>query len=237
MTVGDSRVGKSTVTKLLIDWFQVKVRKIKVYDHDNRGRLKAYESLVTIENLDFFGGCTDKILDDFTKNELDIIIVDMPGQYIDKLCQYIVASDLFDLLVAYQWKLTFLQPISHRIDCINYLRNMIKVATNNVNYVVVINHHFDPTFREYQQSMQGQLQIVGGTEIVLPALHRDHYEILERTGKPYSLACTDKSLYVVYRTYIYHWIKNFYNSILNNSTAIEYLGLKDENRTSFTRVF
>lgn len=237
MTVGDSRVGKSTVTKLLIDWFQVKVRKIKVYDHDNRGRLKAYESLVKIENLDFFGGGTDKILDDFTKNELDIIIVDMPGQYIDKLCQYIVASDLFDLLVAYQWKLTFLQPISHRIDCINYLRNLIKIATNNANYVVVINHHFDTTFREYQQSMQGQLQIVGGTEIVLPALHRDHYETLERTGKPYSLACTDKSLYVVYRTYIYHWIKNFYNSILNNSTAIEYLGLKDENRTSFTRVF
>lgn len=237
MTVGDSRVGKSTVTKLLIDWFQVQGRKIKVYDHDNRGRLKAYESLGSIENLDFFGGGTDKILDDFTKNELDIIIVDMPGQYIDKLCQYIVGSDLFDLLVAYQWKLTFLQPISHRIDCINYLKNLIKVATNNANYVVVKNHHFDTRFREYQQSMQGQLQIVGGTEIVLPALHRDHYETLERTGKPYSLACTDKSLYVVYRTYIYHWIKNFYNSILNNSTAIEYLGLKDENRTSFTRVF
>ena len=79
MTVGDSRVGKSTVTKLLIDWFQVQGRKNQVYDHDNRERLKAYENLVAIESLDFFNGGTDKILDDFIKNELDIIIVDMLG--------------------------------------------------------------------------------------------------------------------------------------------------------------
>lgn len=237
MTVGDSRVGKSTVTKLLIDWFQVQGRKIKVYDHDNRNRLKAYETLVRIESLDFFGGGTDKILDDFTKNELDIILVDMPGQYIDKLGQYIVDSDLFELLIVYQWKLTFVQPISHRIDCVNYMNSLVEFATNNANYVVIKNQHFDTRFGEYQQSMQGKLQIIGGTEIVLTALHRDHYETLERMGKPYSLACRDKSIYVVYRTYIYHWIKNFYNSILNNDKAIKYLGLKNEDRTSFTRIF
>ncbi|WP_190914859.1 hypothetical protein [Nostoc sp. FACHB-892] len=237
MTVGDSRVGKSTVTKLLIDWFQVQGRKIQVYDHDNRERLKAYENLVAIESLNFFNGGTDKILDDFTKDELDIIIVDMPGQYVDKLCQYIVGSDLFALLITYQWKLTFLQPISHRIDCVVYLKSLGEFATDNANYVVVKNQHFDTRFGEYQQSMQDKLQRMGGTEIFLPALHRDHYEKLERTGKPYSLACRDKSIYLVYRTYIYHWIKNFYDSILNNDQAIEYLGLKNENRTNFTRIF
>lgn len=237
MTVGDSRVGKSTVTKLLIDWFQVQGRKIKVYDHDNRGRLKAYENLVAIESLDFFNGGTDQIVDDFTNNELDIIIVDMPGQYIDKLCQYIRGWDLFGSLMIYEWKLTFLQPISHRKDCVIYMNALVEFATNNANYVVVNNQHFDTRFGEYQQSMQGKLQRIGGTEIVLTALHRDHYETLERMGKPYSLASTDKSIYVVYRTYIYHWIKNFYDSILNNDKAIKYLGLKNEDRTSFTRIF
>lgn len=54
MTVGDSRVGKSTVTKLLIDLFQCQSKKIKVYNHDKRNRLKAYESLATVRNLDFY---------------------------------------------------------------------------------------------------------------------------------------------------------------------------------------
>jgi hypothetical protein len=225
MTVGDSRVGKSTVTKLLINLSQAEGKKIKVYDHDNRNRLKAYKNLVPIENLDFFNGGTDKILDDFNENELDIIIVDMPGQYIDKICQYIARSDLFDLLITYQCKLTFLQPISHRVDCIHYMKTLVEVAANNANYIVVKNQHFDTRFIEYQQSMQSILPIVGGTEIVLPSLPRDHYEALERMGKPYSMCYTDTSIYIIYRSYIYRWIKNFNSSILSNNVAIKYLGL------------
>lgn len=237
MTVGDSRVGKSTVTKLLIDLFQYQVKKIKVYNHDNRQRFKAYERAVTIESLDFFRDDTDKILNNFNEDELDIILVDMPGQYTDKICQYIVQSNLFELLPEYEWKLTFLQPISHRIDCIKSLDKLINFATNNANYVVAKNHYFDPRFSEYQESIKTKFQMIGGAEIELLALHRDHYEALERTDKPYSLCCTDTSIYVVYRSYIYHWIKNFYNSILNNNAAIDYLGLKNENRRSLAGIF
>ncbi|MCC5612003.1 hypothetical protein LC612_36050 [Nostoc sp. CHAB 5834] len=225
MTVGDSRVGKSTVTKLLVDLFQSQGKKIKVYNHDNRQRLKAYERVVTIESLDFFRDDTDKMLNSFNDNELDIILVDMPGQYIEKICQYIVKSDLFDLLREYEWKLTFLQPISHRIDCINSLDKLIKFATNNANYVVAKNHYFDPRFTEYQESIHTKFHQIGGAEIELYALHRDHYEALERTSKPYSLCYTDTSIYVVYRSYIYHWIKNFNNSVLSNSMSRKYLGL------------
>lgn len=237
MTIGDSRVGKSTVTKLLIDLFQCQALKIKVYNHDKRNRLKAYESLVTVKSLDFFTDEPDKFLDDFNKNEVDIIMVDLPGQYIDKICQYIVQSDLFDLLLEYKWKLTFLQPISHRRDCIECLEQLIKVATNHANYVLVKNHYFHTKFLEYQESIQAKFQMIGGAEIELSALHRDHYEALERMGKPYFLCCKDTSIYVVYRIYIYQWIKNFYNSIFDNNVAIQYLGLKDENRRSVTGVF
>ncbi|WP_229549250.1 hypothetical protein [Nostoc sp. CHAB 5836] len=225
ITVGDSRVGKSTVTKLLIDLFQYQVKRIKVYNHDNRQRLKAYERVVKIETLDFFRDDTDKMLNNFNDDQLDIILVDMPGQYIDKTCQYIVQSDLFDLLREYEWKLTFLQPISHRKDCVNSLDKLIKFATNNANYVVAKNHYFDTRFSEYQESIQTKFHQIGGTEIELSALHRDHYEALERTSKPYSLCYTDTSIYLVYRSYIYYWIKNFNNSVLSNNTAIQYLGL------------
>lgn len=152
-------------------------------------------------------------------------MVDLPGQYIDKICQYIVQSDLFDLLFEYKWKLTFLQPISHRRDCIECLDQLINVATDHANYIVVKNHYFHTKFLEYQESIQTKFQMIGGAEIELLALHRDHYEALERTGKPYSLFYTDTSSYVIYRSYIYQWIKNFNNSVLSNSISSKYLGL------------
>ncbi|MEB3220288.1 MAG: hypothetical protein VKN72_29195 [Nostocales cyanobacterium 94392] len=225
MTVGDSRVGKSTVSKLLIDLFLQQGKRVKVYDHDNRQRLKSYEGIVLVEKLDFFEDETDKFLMTLNQSEFDIILIDMPGQYIDKICQYINQVELFSLLADYNWKLTFLQPISHRIDCLDYLKTMLDLAAFNANYVVVKNQHFGTRFKDYQESVRHKLPLIGGVDVELTVLHRDHYEALERIGKPYSIASTDKSMYLIYRTYIYRWIKNFYDSILNNNLAIKYLGL------------
>ncbi|RCJ18635.1 hypothetical protein A6770_32750 [Nostoc minutum NIES-26] len=225
MTVGDSRVGKSTVIKLLIDLLQSQNRKIKVYNHDNLQRFKAYETVVTIDSLDFFRGETDKILQDLNNDELEIIMVDMPGQYLEKICQYIQRTDLFSLLVDYQWSLTFVQPISQRIDCVNYLKSLLEFAIDNTNYVLVKNQYFGEIFRDYQEIMQSKFRIIGGAEIELTRLHRDHYEAIERTAKPISQCVTDTSVYLVYRTYIYHWIKNFHASIRNETIASKYLGI------------
>lgn len=224
-TVGDSRVGKSTVIKLLIEMYQTQCKKLKVYDHDNRDRLLAYKDLVCIEKIDFFDKRTDKIFNDFIADDLDIILVDMPGQYIDRICQYIVESELLEALAEYGWNLTFLQPISHRTDCINYLTQIIQTATNNANYVVVKNYHFSPEFREYDEKMQKNLLIIGGTEVELTALHRNHYQAMEKTGKPYSQVCLDLSIILFWRSFIYQWIKNFRDSLMNNNLAIKYLGL------------
>lgn len=225
MTVGDSRVGKSTVSKLLIDLLLQQGKRVKVYDHDNRQRLKAYHGVVLIEKLDFFEDETDQVLMNLNNSEFDVLLIDMPGQYINKICQYINQVELFSLLADYKWKLTFLQPISHRIDCIDYLKTLLDLAAFNANYVVVKNQHFGTRFAEYQ-SIQHKLPLIGGVDIELTGLHREIYEVLDRTGKPYSTISTDKSIYLIYRTYIYHWIKNFYDSIFNNNLAIQYLGLE-----------
>lgn len=224
MTVGDSRVGKSTVTKLLVERYQAQGQKIQLYNHDQRNRLKAYENLVPIKNLDFFGGETDTILKDLNNQELEIILVDMPGQYVEKICEYITKSQLLDLLIVYGWRLTFVQPISHRKDCLDYLRQLIDTATNNANYVVVKNQHFDCSFREYCRTMQSKLPFIGGAEVELTALHRDHYQAMEELGKPYSSCYQDTSIYVIYRSYIYRWLKHFFDSV-DNSSASKYLGM------------
>ncbi|MBD2505004.1 hypothetical protein H6G83_31125 [Anabaena azotica FACHB-119] len=224
-TVGDSRVGKSTVIKLLIEIYQKQNKKVRVYDHDNRDRLLAYKDLVCIEKIDFFNKETDRIFVELVADDIDIILVDMPGQYTDKICQYIIHSELLAGLAEYGWNLTFLQPISHRTDCIDYLNQIIQTAGNNANYVVVKNYHFTPEFREYDQKMRPNLLIVGGTEIELTALHRNHYQAMEKAGIPYSEVKDEKSIILFWRSFIFQWIKRFRNSVMSNNLAIKYLGL------------
>ncbi|ABA24745.1 conserved hypothetical protein (plasmid) [Trichormus variabilis ATCC 29413] len=225
MTVGDSRVGKSTVIKLLLEMYQIQGKRLKVYDHDNRDRFLAYKDLVCIEKIDFFNTRTDRIFNDLIVDSLDIILVDMPGQYLDKICQYIIQSELLGALAEYGWSLTFVQPISHRTDCIDYLSQIVQTATNNANYVVVKNYHFAPEFREYEQTMAKNLLMIGGTEIELTALHRNHYQAMEKAGIPYSQVCQDISMILFLRSYIYQWIKKFHDSVMDNDLAVKYLGL------------
>jgi hypothetical protein len=224
-SVGDSRIGKSTVIKLLIEIYQLQGKKIKVYDHDNRDKLKVYENLVNIETIDFFNRKTDKVLNDLADDSLDIILVDMPGQYIDKICKYIVQSSLVETLLDYEWGLTFIQPISHRTDCIDYLNQLIETTMNDANYVIVKNYHFAPEFREYEEKMAKNLFMIGGTEIELTALFRNHYQAMEKAGIPYWDCCYELSIILFWRMYIFHWIKKFRASVMDNSLAMKYLGL------------
>lgn len=225
MAVGDSGVGKSTVCKLLIDLLHSQGKTVKAYSHDNFPKLQAYSNLITVERLDFFKDETDQVLEDFTNQQLDVIIVDMPGQCIDRICDLISKSQLLKLSAEFDGKLTFIQPISHRLDCLQYMESLLEFAKQQVDYVVIKNQHFDNRFKNYQSSMQDKLYLNSGVELSLTKLHTDHYEAMERTNKPYSQIPNDTSVYVVYRSYIYRWIQNFNDVILNNAVASNYLGL------------
>lgn len=227
MVVGDARVGKSTIIKLLIELLCSQNRRIKVFNHDSQGKLSSHCSLVSIEGLDFLDGGTDKMLDDLNDLELDAIFIDMPGQYLEQIFKYIVEADLFSLLESHEWKLTFLQPISHRTYCLNYLENLIVFSGSKADYVVVKNLYFDDRFADYHELMQRRLSRWGGISLELGALHRNIYQVLERTGKPYSQVWRDPSINVLYRSYIYRWIENFNKSVLNDCNVSKYLGLSN----------
>ncbi|BCL40165.1 hypothetical protein [Nostoc sp. MS1] len=225
ITVGDARVGKSTVIKLLLEMLMLKGKRVKVYSQDAFDVFKAYENLVPIEYFNLLNDEVDQITDELKNCQLDIIIIDMPGQYIEKISQYIESISLFDVVVRFGWKLTFLQPISHRNNCLDYLNQIIQTASNNANYVVVKNYHFSPEFREYDEKIQKKISIIGGTEIELPSLHRNHYQMMDKLVKPYSECCHDISLILFLRSYIYQWIKKFRDSVMDNDLAVKYLGL------------
>jgi hypothetical protein len=225
MTIGDSRVGKSTVMRLLIDLLCAQKKLIRIYDHDPRYKLAAYSQIFPIENIDFFRGGTDIILDEF-KGNYDAIAVDMPGQYLDKVCQYIHKVHLFKLLNDYNWRLTFLQPISHRLDCLEYLERLLDFFGDSADYVVVKNQYFDQQFSQYHRSEASQkLAALKGTEIILKELNKYSYETIESMGLPYSAVSKHLEIYSVYRAYTYRWAKSFHSALINNFTVKNYLGL------------
>ncbi|WP_066382974.1 ATP-binding protein [Anabaena sp. CA = ATCC 33047] len=225
MAVGDSGVGKSTVCKLLIDLLYSQGKTVKAYNHDNFQKLQAYSNLITVERLDFFRSEIDQVLEDFTNQQLDVIIVDMPGKCIDKICNLISKSQMFKLSADLNWKITFIQPITHKLDCLQYMESLLEFSKHQADYIVVKNQHFDNRFKNYQSNMQDKLYLVGGVDLSLTKLHTDHYEAMERANKPYSQIRNEKSIYIVYRSYIYRWIQNFNQLILNNPVASNYLGL------------
>ncbi|MDZ8264273.1 hypothetical protein [Nostoc sp. ChiQUE01b] len=230
MTVGDSRVGKSTVMRLLIDLFYAQKKLIRIYDHDTRYKLAAYSQTVPIENIDFFRGGTDIILEEF-KGNCDAIAVDMPGQYLDKVCQYIYKVHLFKLLNDCGWRLTFLHPISHRLDCLEYLEQLLEFIGSAADYVVVKNQYFDKQFSQYQRSpVYEKLARFNGTDIILKELNKYSYETIESMGLPYSAVSKHLEIYSVYRAYTYRWAKSFYSAVINNYTAKNYLGLTKSQR-------
>jgi hypothetical protein len=227
MLVGDARVGKSTITKLLIELLCNEKKQIKIFNHDSQSKLESHYSLASVESLDFFNGGTDKMLDEMNGNELDAILIDMPGQYLEQIFQYIVEVDLFSVLELCEWKLTFLQPISHRLYCLDYLDKLLVFSGSKADYIVVKNFHFDDRFAEYQQLMQRRLVKWGGVSLKLDALHRDIYKKLENSVKPYSQVWRDSYICVLYRSYIYRWIENFNRSVLNDCNASKYIGLSN----------
>ncbi|MCC2692824.1 hypothetical protein [Nodularia sp. LEGE 04288] len=229
MTVGDSRVGKSTVCKLLIDLLYSQGKTVKAYDHDNFHKLQAYSNLIAVNTLDFLKSETDQVLEDLKHGQLEVILLDMPGQYVDKICNFIDESDFFNLLNESGWRLTFLQPISHRLNCLQFMEEIINFSKEYANYIVIKNYHFDHRFKNYHTSMQKKLYSVGGIDITLTKLHTDHYEAMERTNKPYSQIRDDKSIYILYRSYIYRWIQNFNQELLKSQVASNYLCLSKLN--------
>lgn len=223
MTVGDSRVGKSTVIRLLIDLLCCQGKRIRAYDHDNRKRLDPYKCLVPVKSINFNEG-TDSVIEEL-RNGYDALVIDMPGQHIDSICNYIDKVNLFKILGFVDWRLTFVQPISHRLDCVEYLSVLVDFAGNQADYLVVKNQHFDRRFKLYQDLSCFQLIALGGTDIVLGALNKYSYEAIESISLPYSQVSSNINIFSIYRAYAYRWVSSFHQSILNNSLACEYLGL------------
>ncbi|MEO1375898.1 MAG: hypothetical protein AAFW70_16600 [Cyanobacteria bacterium J06635_10] len=226
IATGDARVGKSTCLKLLVDLLRSQNKSPVLYDFDKRDKFKGYHKYIPVcDNLNFFKGNTDLILDDIEEVDASVILVDMPGQYVSEMLSEIEDCYFFEQLACRGWQVTFLQPISHRFDCIYYLKQIMDYSGNLAKYVVVKNLCFDKYFIEFEKEVSQQLYQLGGITITLDQLQQNVYQAIDSLDIPYQEACNSSRLFLLYRSYLYRWMKSFNQQLLSNNLVSEYLGI------------
>ena len=96
---------------------------------------------------------------------------------------------------------------------------------NLAKYVVVRNLYFDKYFVEFEKEVSQQLYQFGGITITLDQLQQNVYQAVDSLGLPLQEACNSSQLFLLYRSYLYRWMKSFNQQLLSNNLVSEYLGI------------
>ncbi|BAY19929.1 hypothetical protein NIES21_57990 (plasmid) [Anabaenopsis circularis NIES-21] len=230
ITSGDARVGKSTVSRLLLELYLKSKCNARVFYHGYRNKLSMYKTKgFEINHLGLSRGDSDRLLLDLEMfPNIDVVLTDMPGQNHQEFKFFDKDVSLIENLNHLGYRVTFLHPISHRKDCVeDYLQDLYQNFGSQVDYVVIKNYYFGKQFRYYEGSrFQADIKKLNGLELVLGGLHNEFYELLEDTGLPYAqLIESNSPLNTIQRSIVFNWMENFHNSIVTNEIATNYLGL------------
>ncbi len=234
ITVGDARVGKSTMARLLLELYLELNFKVLAYYNGSRNKLYPYNSLVPINKLTMTQGGADKLLIDLERcSDIHVAITDMPGQFIDNFKEFSQETLLFDSIATLGYRITFINPISHRQDCTDYLQELLDYCGNNADYVVVKNLHFGNYFPYYDgTNIQKRVLATGGLELSLETLWKDTYELVESMVLPYSKAIQHPEIDLMNRSRIFNWKEELIVQIQNNQAARGLLGLSKSSQSS-----
>ncbi|KAB8333822.1 hypothetical protein SD80_011180 [Scytonema tolypothrichoides VB-61278] len=230
ITVGDARVGKSTISRLLLELYLKNKLNVRVFYHGHHNKLSMYQtSCFDINQLGFSRGDSDRLLLDLEMfPKIEVVLTDMPGQNLPEFKFFEKDVSLIENLNCLGYRITFLHPISHRKDCVEeYLQDLYQHFGNQVDYVIIKNYYFCEQFRYYDgNQFQADIKKLNGLELILDKLHNDFYQLLEDTRLPYAQAVkTDSPLNTLQRSIIFNWIENFHSSIVSNGIASNYVGL------------
>lgn len=227
ITAGDSRVGKSTTSRLLLDFFLQSQFIVRAYYNGQRNKLSSYSKFLPVGELQLTRGGADSLLVDlYSFDETEVVLTDLPGQHLPEFKTFVRETLFFEQLLPIGYRVTFVHPISHRRDCVEYLQELLEFCGNDADYLLVKNLHFGEDFKYYDsadiQSFISQLKVV---ELCLNNLPIYAYQALEDCSLPYSEAVLSTEIDVIFRSMIFNWMEDFYDKIRNTSTVSRYLGL------------
>lgn len=227
MTVGDARVGKSTIARLLIELYLESKLNLRVYYSGNRNKLYAYQLLLPIAQLPLTKGGADQLLIDLeTFSDVQVALSDLPGQNFEEFGKFAQEIMLWDAIAQLGYRITFVHPISYRRDCTEYLQELFNCYGDKADYIIIKNLYFGDEFPYYDGSdIQQHIQASGGNELYLGRLWRDSYELVESLDSPYSYAVQNYEIDFMNRSRVFNWMEEFSEQISKNKHIEELLGL------------
>ncbi|NEU77360.1 hypothetical protein PI95_034015 [Hassallia byssoidea VB512170] len=225
MTTGDARVGKSTTARLLVELYLESKLKLRAYYTGNRNKLYAYEMLLRVGELPLTQGGADQLLIDLEYfSDFQVALSDLPGQNVEHFKQFAEEVLLWDATASLGYCITFVHPISHRRDCVEYLQELFDYCGNKADYVIVKNLYFGDDFPYYDGSdIQKRIVKIGGEELYLGALWRETYELVESLNLPYCQAMQNPEIDLMNRSRIFNWMEEFKQQIKNNKIISDLL--------------
>jgi GTPase SAR1 family protein len=229
MTVGDARVGKSTIARLLIEIYLESKLNLRVYYSGNRNKLYAYQLLLPIAQLPLTQGGADQLLIDLeTFSDVQVALSDLPGQNFEEFRQFAQEVMLWDAIAQLGYRITFVHPISYRRDCTEYLQELFNCYGDKADYIIIKNLYFGDEFLYYDGSdIQQHIEASGGDELYLGKLWRDSYELVESLDSPYSYAVQNYELDFMNRSRVFNWMEEFSEQISNNKHIEKLLGFSN----------
>ncbi|OWY69030.1 hypothetical protein B7486_23355 [cyanobacterium TDX16] len=236
VTVGDARVGKSTVARLLLDLLLEKQISVRAYYNGDRNKLAPYQKIknLGVEELQLSRGGADNLLIDLESlPDLAVVVTDLPGQHLSAFKFFVEEFLLFDTLASLGYRMTAIHPISHRRDCVEYLQEFYKFCGDNVDYIVIKNNYFDTYFPCYDSSeTRSSIEALGAREANLANLSLFVYQQCEDYGLPYSQVISDLKVNTFYRHLLFNWMESFFHQFALDPKASDYLGLNWKNYSS-----
>jgi hypothetical protein len=211
-------VGKSTLSRGLLDYLYRKIRVPIVYDADARNSQvhRFYKDIFPIEQLNLRKGIAfDKILNRLADGKKTTdkynVFVDFPAQAGGDIEETFSEMRFIDALDSIGARITLLFVMGRSMDSVNALQTASEVFGSSCDFVVVKNKFFgDPDHYNLYDSSQIRPNLIkaGAKEVLMPNLARDAYDAVDRASLPFfKVAESELSLSIKAR--VSSWLDKF----------------------------
>ncbi len=210
-------VGKTTVARTLLDYFDANKTPTRAFDTESpRGTLKRFHPGVTeVVDVNLVSDQM-KIFDTLGDAEAKVTVIDVRAGLLSSTLQAL--SDIGFIESAKKGQITF--AVFHILGpSITSLEEIAETArfVGDASYYLVKNHINDTSFFEWDPATYNSYfkQIKGAEEIVIPKLNEMACEQVEVAGVPYVSFIANKNAKsepanysFVLRGYVRHWLGN-----------------------------
>ena len=209
--------GKSTFSRGLLDVWIERQLGWAAYDGDARNPqlYRHYRSVgAGVVQLDITKqGGADVLLDDMERDDLSVMLVDLPAGSGPALERFDTETGFFEACQEMGYEITFVSVLSRVKDSVNALRLLMDLADGRASHVAVKNLHFGSPekFTRFEQSRtRERLLASGGLVLNMPELFDDTYDLVDESSLRFRVAAGEESsLKRSHRARVFQWLKAF----------------------------